>query len=111
MMRIWRRLVAFTLMSAVNGQVSRMDRAAHLRKNPVSLDQLWAKAKIVHFSAGRLAVTGDTKQLNLLSASQIAALIESEEFKLGERYFLGLDQVDNEPYFAWNSPHQNTDDQ
>ncbi len=111
MMRIWRRLVAFTLMSAVNGQVSRMDRAAHLRKNPVSLDQLWAKAKIVHFSNGRLAVSADTNQLRYLDDAQIAALIESEGFKSGERYFLGLDQINNEPYFAWNSSHQNTDDQ
>ena len=111
MMRIWRRLVAFTLMSAVNGQVSRMDRAAHLRKNQVSLDQLWAKAKIVHFSNGRLAVSAETNQLRFLDDAQIAALIESEGLKSGERYFLGLDQVDNEPYFAWNSPHQNTDDQ
>lgn len=109
MMRIWRRLVAFTLMSEINGQGSRMDRAAHLRKNQLSLDQLWAKAKIVHFSAGRLAVSGDANELNLLSASQIAALIDNEGFISGERYFLGLDQLDNEPYFAWNSPHQNSD--
>ena len=87
MMRIWRRLVAFTLMSAVNGQVSRMDRAAHLRANPISLDQLWAKAKIVHFSAGRLAVSADTNQLRFLDAAEIAALVESEGFKSGERYF------------------------
>lgn len=86
-----------------------MDRAAHLRKNQLSLDQLWAKAKIVHFSAGRLAVSGDANELNLLSASQIAALIDNEGFISGERYFLGLDQLDNEPYFAWNSPHQNSD--
>ena len=40
-MRIWPRLVAFTLMSAVNGQVSKMDRAGHLRTNQTTLDQMW----------------------------------------------------------------------
>jgi NAD+ diphosphatase len=58
-------------MSAVNGQVSRMDRAAHLRKNQVSLDQLWSKAKIVHFSNGRLAVSAETNQLRYLDDAQI----------------------------------------
>ena len=104
-MRIWRRLVAFTLMSAVNGQVSRMDRASHLRKNQATLDQLWAEAKIVHFSAGRLAVAAGATKIRFLSAEEIDQLIASGEFKSGERYFLGLDQNDNEPYFAWNSPH------
>ena len=110
MMRIWPRLVAFTLMSAVNGQVSRMDRAANLRTNPVSLDQLWAKAKIVHVSAGRMAVTDSDNQLRFLNAAQVAALIESGDFKLGERYFLGLDQSDSSPYFAWNSGRKNSED-
>ena len=109
MMLIWRRLVAFTLMSAVNGQVSRMDRASHLRKSQVTQDQLWAKAKIVHFSAGRLAVESGATQLRFLSADEIAALIATGEFKSGERYFLGLDQSENEPYFAWNSSHLNID--
>ena len=109
MMRIWRRLVAFTLMSAVNGQVSRMDRASHLRKNQATLDQLWAEAKIVHFSAGRLAVADGATKIRFLSAEEIDQLIASGEFKSGERYFLGLDQNDNEPYFAWNSPHKNID--
>jgi len=53
-------------MSAVNGQVSRMDRAANLRSNPNSLEQLWAKAKIVHFSAGLLAIAAEASQLNLV---------------------------------------------
>ena len=92
-------------MSAVNGQVSKMDRAGHLRSNQVTLDQLWAKAKIVHFSDGRLAVSSSATELSFLSAAQIEALIKSEEFKVGEKYFLGLDQLDNEPYFAWNSGH------
>ena len=111
MMRIWRRLVAFTLMSAVNGQVSRMDRATHLRTNPVSLEQLWAKAKIVHFSAGRMATSDGVNQLRYLDATQVAGLIDSGAFKSGERYFLGLDQINSEPYFAWNSPHLNSENE
>lgn len=109
MMRIWRRLVAFTPMSAVNGQVSRMDRASHLRTNANTLDQLWAKAKIVHFSAGRLAISADASQLNFLTADRVKDLITSGNFKSGDRYFLGLDQLTNEPYFAWNSPHLDHD--
>jgi len=85
-----------------------MDRAAHLRKNPISLEQLWAKAKIVHFSAGRMATSDGVNQLRYLDATQVAGLIESGAFESGERYFLGLDQINNEPYFAWNSPHTNS---
>ncbi len=109
MMRIWRRLVAFTLVSAVNGQVSMMDRAAHLRTDPVELDKLWAKAKIIHFSAGHLAFSDGASELRFLNAAQVAELIESKDFKTGERYFLGLDQKDGSPYFAWNSPHANSE--
>ena len=96
-------------MSAVNGQVSRMDRASELRKNQGTLDQLWAKAKILHFSAGRLAISADATQLNFLTAGRVKDLITSGNFKSGERYFLGLDQLTNEPYFAWNSPHLDHD--
>ena len=96
-------------MSVVNGQVSRMDRASELRKNQGTLDQLWAKAKILHFSAGRLAISADATQLNFLTADRVKDLITSGNFKSGERYFLGLDQLTNEPYFAWNSPHLDHD--
>ena len=96
-------------MSAVNGQVSRMDRASELRKNQGTLDQLWAKAKILHFSAGRLAISADATQLNFLTADRVKDLITSGNFKTGDRYFLGLDQLTNEPYFAWNSPHLDHD--
>ena len=92
-------------MSAVNGQVSKMDRAGHLRSNQVTLDQMWDKAKIVHFSDGRLAVSPGATELDFLNATEIAALIKSGEFKAGEKYFLGLDVLDSEPYFAWNSDH------
>ncbi len=92
-------------MSAVNGQASKMDRAGHLRANQVTLDQLWAKAKIVHFSDGRLAVSAEATELRFLKATDVAALIKSGEFKVGEKYFLGLDELNSEPYFAWNSDH------
>jgi len=92
-------------MSAVNGQVSRMDRASHLRDNPATLEQLWQKAKIIHFSRGRLAVNSGASQLRFLTAAEIKELIASGEFKSGESYFLGLGQLDSDPYFAWNSPH------
>ena len=82
-----------------------MDRAGHLRSNQITLDQLWAKAKIVHFSDGRLAVSASATELRFLSAADVEALIKSGEFKSGEKYFLGLDQLDNQPYFAWNSNH------
>lgn len=99
------RLVALPLMSAVNGQDSKMDRASHLRENAQTLDQLWTKAKIVHFSQGRLAVSTDATELAFLTALEVEQLIQSGEFKIGERYFLGLDQEKSEPYFAWNSDH------
>jgi NAD+ diphosphatase len=86
-----------------------MDRATHLRTNPGSLEQLWAKAKIVHFSAGHLAISDGINQLRYLDATQVAGLIESGAFESGERYFLGLDQINSEPYFAWNSPHLNSE--
>ena len=70
-------------MSAVNGQVSKMDRAGHLRTN--------------------LAVEAGGTKLRYLSASQVQSLIESGEYKSGEKYFLGLEELDEEPYFAWNA--------
>ncbi len=90
-------------MSAVNGQVSKMDRAGHLRTNQTTLDQMWQRAKIIHVSDTRLAVEAGGTKLRYLAASQVKSLIESGEYKLGEKYFLGLDEIDQEPYFAWNS--------
>lgn len=96
-------------MSAVNGQVSKMDRAGHLRNNPVTLTQLLAKAKIVHVSDGRLAVAAGGTKLRFLSQSEVAELITTNKFKDGEKYFLGLDQLDQEPYFAWSSLSEETE--
>ena len=103
MMRIWPRLVAFTLMSAVNGQVSKMDRAGHLRTNQTTLDQMWERAKIIHVADSRLAVEAGGTKLRYLSADQVQSLISANEYKSGEKYFLGLDALDYEPFFAWSS--------
>ena len=80
-----------------------MDRAGHLRTNQTTLDQMWQRAKIIHISDTRLAVEAGGTKLRYLSASQVQSLIESGEYKSGEKYFLGLDELDQEPYFAWNA--------
>jgi NAD+ diphosphatase len=84
-------------MSAINQHPSRIDRAGHLRENPTTLAQLWTRAKILQICQGRLPSDG------YLSAEQVATLIASGEFKEGSRYFLGLDAVTGDPYFAWDT--------
>ena len=96
-MRTGCRLVPFTLMSAINSQPSRIDRASHLRETPATLDLLWLKAQILHIAQGRIGAD------EYLSADRVAALIASGEFKEGSRYFLGLDAVTGDPYFAWDT--------
>ena len=96
-MRIASRLVPLPLMSAINSQPSRIDRSSHLRENPATLDLLWSKAQILHIAQGRIGATG------YLNADRVAALIASGEFKEGSRYFLGLDAVTGDPYFAWDT--------
>jgi NAD+ diphosphatase len=64
---------------------------------------MWQRAKIIHVSDTRLAVEAGGTKLRFLTASQVKSLIESGDYKLGEKYFLGLDEIDQEPYFAWNS--------
>jgi NAD+ diphosphatase len=90
-------------MSAVNGQVSKMDRAGHLRTNQTTLDQMWQRAKIIHVADARLAVESGGTKLHFLTSDEVASLVSSNTFKSGERYFLGLDELDQEPYFAWNA--------
>ena len=96
-MRIASRLVPLPLMSAINSQPSRIDRSSHLRENPATLDLLWLKAQILQITQGRIGAEG------YLSADRVAALIASGEFKEGSRYFLGLDAVTGDPYFAWDT--------
>ena len=96
-MRIVSRLVPLPLMSAINSQPSRIDRSSHLRENPATLDLLWLKAQILHIAQGRIGAEG------YLSADRVAALIASGEFKVGSRYFLGLDALTGDPYFAWDT--------
>jgi len=96
-MRIASRLVPLPLMSAINSQPSRIDRSSHLRENPATLDLLWSKAQILQIAQGRIGAEG------YLSADRVASLIASGEFKEGSRYFLGLDAVTGDPYFAWDT--------
>jgi NAD+ diphosphatase len=56
-----------------------------------------------------MATSDGINQLRYLDATQVAGLIKSGAFESGERYFLGLDQINSEPYFAWNSPHPNSE--
>jgi NAD+ diphosphatase len=84
-------------MSAINSQPSRIDRSSHLRENPATLDLLWSKAQILQIAQGRIGAAG------YLDADRVAALIASGEFKEGSRYFLGLDAVTGDPYFAWDT--------
>jgi NAD+ diphosphatase len=90
-------------MSAVNGQVSKMDRAGHLRANQTTLDQMWDRAKIIHVADGRLAIESGGTKLRYLSGKEVQTLINSNEYKAGEKYFLGLDLLDQDPYFAWSA--------
>ena len=80
-----------------------MDRAGHLRTNQTTLDQMWDRAKIIHVADGRLAIESGGTKLRYLSAKEVQTLITSNEYKVGEKYFLGLDQLDQEPYFAWSA--------
>ena len=80
-----------------------MDRAGHLRTNQTTLDQMWQRAKIIHVADARLAVEAGGTKLHFLTSDEVASLISSNAYKSGERYFLGLDELDQEPYFAWNA--------
>jgi len=80
-----------------------MDRASHLRTNQTGLDQMWQRAKIIHVADARLAIEAGGTKLRFLSSDEVASLISSKAYQSGERYFLGLDELDQEPYFAWHA--------
>ena len=64
---------------------------------------MWQRAKIIHVADARLAVEAGGTKLRFLTSDEVASLISSNAYKSGERYFLGLDELDQEPYFAWNA--------
>jgi hypothetical protein len=66
---------------------SKLDRAAHLRSDSASLDELYSKAKIISMVADRF------------ECSAKALTFISPELASGERYFLGLSST-GEPYFV-----------
>jgi NAD+ diphosphatase len=92
-------------MSTLKNLVSEIDRASELRTSQSELDAQWAKAKIIHIVDARLAVQGS--ELNLLDSAEVSALVSSEKFLTGERYFLGLDRADGTAYFAWHTAWTN----
>ena len=67
-----------------------MDRAGHLRTNQTTLDQMWQRAKIIHVADSRLAVEAGGTKLRYLTADHVQSLISSNEYKSGEKYFLGF---------------------
>ncbi len=69
-----------------------MDRAGELRSQPEVIESLWKSARIIEVGKGRVRST--TEGLTYLT---------STECEVGERYFLGIDRSDDQPYFAWAS--------
>jgi NAD+ diphosphatase len=72
-----------------------------LRTNQSTLDSLWQKAKIAHIADGRIAAIDE--RLTFHSASAISDIASTGKFNEGSRYFLGLDAISREPYFAWDT--------
>ena len=88
-------------MSAIHQHPSHLDRAGELRTNQSTLDSLWQKAKIAHIADGRIAAIDE--KLTFHSATAISDIAASGKFNEGSRYFLGLDAITREPYFAWDT--------
>jgi len=72
-----------------------------LRTNQSTLDSLWQKAKIAHIADGRIAAIDE--RLTFHSALAISDIASTGKFNEGSRYFLGLDAISREPYFAWDT--------
>lgn len=88
-------------MSTINDQPSAIDRCGELRTHPDTLEALWNQSRILHFSDGY--ISADSDSLRFLSAKDCTALIGSDGFSVGEKYFLGKDATTGQSYFAWNS--------
>ncbi len=73
---------------------SRVDRAEHLRKDPIALEALWERALVLHHDGEKFLTDGKTGGLKLLK--------NYETPDNGDEFFLGLDG--NQPYFLFMSP-------
>jgi len=71
---------------------SRVDRAEHLRKDPIALEALWERAAVIHFDGEKF----------LTSGSALKMLKSYEAPDNGDEFFLGLDG--EQPYFLFMSP-------
>ena len=71
---------------------SRVDRAEHLRKDPIALEALWERATVIHFDGEKFLTSGASLKL----------LKSFEAPDNGEEFFLGLDG--EQPYFLFMSP-------
>ena len=90
-------------MSTINDQPSAIDRCGELRSHPKTLETLWSQSRILHFSDGYISTDSDLLSLRFLSPEDCTALIGSESYSVGEKYFLGKDVITGQSYFAWNS--------
>jgi NAD+ diphosphatase len=88
-------------MSTINDQPSAIDRCGELRTHPDTLEALWNQSRVLHFSDGY--ISADSDSLRFLRAKDCTALIGSDGFSIGEKYFLGKDATTGQSYFAWNS--------
>ena len=70
-----------------------IDRAGHLRTDPLKMEQLWHEAKILVVVVDRVHATDSG--LIFHKSAEISGV--------GERYFLGLNTADGTSYFAWHT--------
>jgi NAD+ diphosphatase len=74
---------------------SRVDRAEHLRSDPIALEALWERARVLHFDGEKFLTTATDGVRGLRYLKNFEAPDNGEEF------FLGLDG--NQPYFLFMS--------
>ena len=75
-------------MSAINQELSLIDRSSELRTDPATLAVLLKRAKVLSVGGGK--VSADLASANLLYPNA----------KSEENYFLGIDRATDTPYFA-----------